>query len=146
MSGFLLVTCTLSAFLYFHARNRGLRPTVSRLFTTILKTLRVDSVIVMPLGVEIYAFDRSQFLIHVTTLQSDSILRWFTNEDLLILTLAIFAATTVLLRIAKMRSDRIGKIQATPGLHSTAHPISRVKLKRPNQPGAWRFLLFSWRF
>jgi hypothetical protein len=71
----------------------------SRTLITALKTLRVASVAVLPLGVEILLLDRSELFFYTTTFQGHyHFLTWFTNADLLGCCVGVAVFSTLLLR------------------------------------------------
>lgn len=61
---------------------------------SLAKTLRLISLSAMPLGLEILLFDAKEFGTHVSLIQqSQGILPWFSNEDLLVLSTSVFLVT-----------------------------------------------------
>lgn len=64
---------------------------------SILRAFEITSATILPLGFEIYYFDRSQFWIHASDIQVRArFLPWFTNADLLYLASGIFATTLLI--------------------------------------------------
>ena len=71
--------------------GRGLRRAV-------IKTVCFSSLVLMPLGIEVYLLDRGEFWIHVTNLQINlNIVPWFSNEDLLFVATGSFLLSLSLL-------------------------------------------------
>jgi len=65
------------------------------------KALQVVSLVIMPLGLEVYLFDRQAFLVHVATIQAgNSLLAGFTNADLLALSTIVCLTSSLYLRRA----------------------------------------------
>ena len=71
-------------------------------WTALLRSIEITSVSILPLGIEIYLYDRSQFNIHASDIQVKMGLAWFTNADLLYLTSTIVVAT-MLIEVFKRR-------------------------------------------
>jgi hypothetical protein len=63
---------------------------------SLLQTLQVVTLLLLPLEIEILVFDRSEFFIRVMQTQSDWSSGWFTNADLFSLLIGILAITTLL--------------------------------------------------
>jgi len=71
-----------SSFLLYLRRGAG------RAF---LKMLEIGSLSIMPLGIEIYFLDQSEFNIHASIIQVQTgFLPWFSNADVLYLAIATF--------------------------------------------------------
>ncbi|MDG6934734.1 MAG: hypothetical protein JRN68_08545 [Nitrososphaerota archaeon] len=74
-----------------------------------LNVAQVFSLALLPLGLEIFAFDHSEWNLHVTQFQADyGIFPWFTNADLFFVSTVMFVAVTLLkwspfLRITRER-------------------------------------------
>lgn len=82
----------LSATIFYMYAARGVR-------FAFLKGLQVVSLVIVPLGLEVYLFDRQAFLIHVATIQSgNGLLSAFTNADLLALSTVVGLASSLYLR------------------------------------------------
>lgn len=65
--------------------------------TRALAVSQLLSLTTMPLGVEILAFDRSEWYLHVTQFQADyNVIAWFTNADLFYSVVALFVASTLI--------------------------------------------------
>jgi len=83
----LLVIIFLSSVIYYSGNDW---------ISLLLKSVRVSSLSLIPLGVYIYVLDRQDFNLHVTTWQAYSnFLIWFTNEDLLIVATVLFLLSTL---------------------------------------------------
>ena len=66
----------------------------------LLRAAQILSLSVVPLGIEVFVFDRSEWQLAVTRFQVlYGVLPWFSNEDLLFVGIAGLAATTLLLRV-----------------------------------------------
>jgi len=62
------------------------------------KALQVVSLVITPLGLEVYLFDHQSFYVHVATIQSgNGLLAAFTNADLLALSTIVCIASTLYL-------------------------------------------------
>lgn len=60
------------------------------------KVAQVVSLALMPLGVEIFVFDNSEWNLHVTQFQATyNMLPWFTNADLFFVTITLFLTATL---------------------------------------------------
>jgi len=94
------------------------------------KMLQVASLSVMPLGLEVLAFDRREFWVHVSAAQvTTGFLTWFSNADLLGLSVAVFIISTVSLRRAsakdrRRRDDR--QRRGSSDLASPAQPLTKA--------------------
>jgi hypothetical protein len=87
----------------------------------LLRAFEITSLTILPLGLEIFFFDRPQFNIHASDIQVLAGLSWFTNADVLYLFSVILGTTLLveLLRRANRKSDR-GRGQ--PSDRSSAWP------------------------
>ncbi len=63
---------------------------------SLIRSIQVMSLSVLPLGLEIFFFDNAEFNLHVTTSQIGTMLVWFTNADLLYSSSAILLVTLAL--------------------------------------------------
>jgi hypothetical protein len=88
----LLLTTVVIAFLLGTRRGIGL---------AVARATQAGSLVVAPLGLEVYLFDRSEYNLHLTVVQQALGLAWFTNADLLYLSAIIFVSTTVLLFLSR---------------------------------------------
>lgn len=62
-----------------------------------VRMLQVGSLVVMPLGIEIYIFDRREFWIHASIAQvKTGFIPWFSNADVLFASIGVFFSATVL--------------------------------------------------
>ncbi len=78
---------------------------------------------ILPLGLEIYLYDRGQFNIHASDLQVKVGLAWFTNADILYLSSGVLAITFM---IEILRLQRKGVPQtSTPQTNEAAPMLSR---------------------
>lgn len=81
----LMISLSLLAF-----RRQGLR-------VAIVRTLQICSVSFLPLGIEIFFFDHSEWNLHVTEFQASyNLVPWFTNADLFFTMLLLFGTTALL--------------------------------------------------
>lgn len=73
----------------------------------LLRAFEITSLAILPLGLEIFFFDRSQFNTHASDIQTLEGLAWFTNADVLYLTSAILGMTLLVeaVRYTNRRSD-----------------------------------------
>lgn len=62
-----------------------------------LETIRIIALTSLPLGIEIYLFDRPEFNVRVTQVQSSWASGWFTNADLLYLSVAVVILSSIVL-------------------------------------------------
>ena len=85
----LICVVFVSTFLLFYRKGFAKR--------SIIRALQIGSLSVTPLGIEIYIFDRSEFFIHASFI-TERDLSWFSNADLLLLSIFVFVAATVLNR------------------------------------------------
>ena len=70
----------------------------------LLLSLQVAALLLAVLGSEIAIFDYREFYLHVTQVQvALDLLPWFSNADLLVSAVAIFATTSSLLRLRRLR-------------------------------------------
>jgi hypothetical protein len=83
---FTLATFVISLFL-FRWRGLGL---------SILRAMEITFATILPLGIEIYYFDRGQFNIHASDIQTKIGLAWFTNADVLYVSTAVLISTILL--------------------------------------------------
>jgi hypothetical protein len=60
---------------------------------SVLRALQVTSLAVLPLGLEIFFFDRPEFNVHASDIQVQAGLAWFTNADVLLLSSTILCVT-----------------------------------------------------
>ena len=88
----LLVTTIATTF--FLAVPRGIK-------LAVVRATQVGSLVMMPLGLEVYLFDRSEYGLHFTLAQQSFGLAWFTNADLLYLSTIVFVGTTALLFLSR---------------------------------------------
>lgn len=63
---------------------------------SLLQSLRVVALLLLPLEIEILFFDRAEFFIRVMQIQSDWTFGWFTNADLFCVVIATLCVTTFL--------------------------------------------------
>lgn len=83
-----LITITVASVLL---RYRGLG-----LGRRLLKVLQIVSLVMLPLGLEIFAFDNIEWNLHVAQFQDAyGIIPWFTNADLFFTSLFLFVLVTV---------------------------------------------------
>jgi hypothetical protein len=75
-----------------------------------LRAFEITSVAVLPLGIEIYFFDHGQFNIHASDIQVKLGLAWFTNAEVLYLSLSILVVT---LLIEVLRRERRKEVAPT---------------------------------
>lgn len=75
----------------------------------ILRALEITSVTILPLGLEIFLFDRFEFNTHASDIQVLTGTAWFTNADVLLLSSVILGAALV----AEL-SRRPGRTEITP--------------------------------
>jgi len=101
-----VIAFTLAIFLIslFHFRRRGLG-------VSLLRAFEITSSAVLPLGVEIYLYDRGQFNIHASDIQVKLHFAWFTNADVLYASLGILG---ICLLIEVLRHARRREIAAAP--------------------------------
>jgi len=95
---FTLAVFVLSLFLF---RKSGIR-------VALLRAFEITSLTILPLGLEIFFFDRFQFNTHASDIQVVAGLAWFTNADVLFFssaTLGILLLVEVV-RYANRKSDR----------------------------------------
>jgi hypothetical protein len=76
---FTLAVFLISMFLF---RSKGI-------WVSLLRAFEITSAAILPLGFEIYFYDRGQFNIHASDIQVKLGLAWFTNADALYLTSSI---------------------------------------------------------
>ncbi len=88
----LLLTTIVTAF--FLAVSGGIKLAVAR-------ATQAGSLVMMPLGLEVYLFDRSEYNLHFSMVQQFFGLTWFTNADLLYLSAIVFVGTTALLFLSR---------------------------------------------
>ncbi len=73
---------------------------------SLLKTIQITSLCVLPLGLEIYIWDRREFWIHAALIISYSpYTSWFSNADLLLLSGALLIVSTAGLLMKKSRMN-----------------------------------------
>ncbi len=84
----LLLTTIAAAF--FLAISAGIKLAIAR-------ATQAGSLVMMPLGLEVFLFDRSEYDLHFSLAQQSFGLTWFTNADLLYLSAIVFMGTTALL-------------------------------------------------
>lgn len=75
----------------------------------LLRALEITSVTILPLGLEIFFFDRFEFNTHASDIQVLTGTAWFTNADVLLLSSVILGAALV----AEL-SRRPGRTEITP--------------------------------
>lgn len=87
-SALLVAITAVSAFLRYRRLGLG---------GMLLKVAQVVSLIMLPLGLEIFAFDNLEWDLHVTQFQAAyGIIPWFTNADLFFTSLLLFVSATIL--------------------------------------------------
>jgi hypothetical protein len=94
---FTLATFVISLFLF---RSRGLG-------LSILRALEITSAAILPLGIEIYLYDRGQFNIHASDIQTKIGLAWFTNADVLYVSTAVFVSTILIEAIYRSKERKV---------------------------------------
>ena len=74
----------------------------------LLRGFEITSLTILPLGIEIFFFDRLQFNIHASDIQVLAGMAWFTSADVLFLTSAVLGMALLvdMIRYAKRRRDR----------------------------------------
>lgn len=71
-----------------------------------LRSIQVISLILIPLGLEIYVFDNSEFNMYIaSTISNNATLNWFTNADLLWTSLIVFAIVTAFNTAARLTKE-----------------------------------------
>jgi hypothetical protein len=73
----------------------------------LLRAFEITSLTILPLGLEIFFFDRFEFNIHASDIQVLAGMAWFTNADVLILSCAILGIALLVeaMRYANRKSD-----------------------------------------
>jgi len=77
-----LAIFAISGLLFFFGSRKGIA-------VSILRAVEITFLAIIPLGIEIYLFDRGQFNIHASDIQSKIGLAWFTNADVLYVSLGV---------------------------------------------------------
>jgi hypothetical protein len=75
---------------------------------------------ILPLGIEIYFFDRFQFNIHASDIQVKMGLAWFTNADVLYVS-TIVLISTILIEMIHRFKRRVPTHNFRNGLHRIEH-------------------------
>jgi hypothetical protein len=105
------LTILISVSIYRRFENRGTG-------TALLRVVQLTSLSLMPLGLEILLFDRSEFNLHVSHLQQDSgLFVWFTNADLLLVLLimvSVSSAALFLFQRTSVRSESMERSGKSP--------------------------------
>jgi hypothetical protein len=96
---------TTIAAAFFLGMPRGMKLAVAR-------ATQAGSLVMMPLGIEVYLFDRSEYNLHFSMALQSYGLTWFTNADLLYLSAVVFVGTTALLFLSRQH-HRIPQITLT---------------------------------
>ncbi len=94
---FTLATFVISLFLF---RRRGLG-------VSILRAVEITFAAIFPLGIEIYFFDRGQFNIHASDIQGKIGLAWFTNADVLYVSIAVLIFTILIEIVRRLKRREI---------------------------------------
>jgi hypothetical protein len=94
---FTLAVFVISIFLF---RKRGMG-------VALLRAFEITSLTILPLGLEIFFFDRLEFNIHASDIQVLAGTAWFTNADVLYLTSAILGVALLVeaMRYASRKND-----------------------------------------
>jgi len=74
---------------------------------SLLRAFEITSAAVLPLGFEIYFFDRGQFNIHASDIQMKLGLAWFTNADVLYITSFSLAITLLIEVLVHPKGSKI---------------------------------------
>jgi hypothetical protein len=77
----------------------------------LLRAFEITSLTILPLGLEIFFFDRFQFNTHASDIQVVAGLAWFTNADVLLFSSAILG---IILLVEVVRYAKIGKAVKGP--------------------------------
>lgn len=73
---------------------------------SILRAVEITFLVILPLGIEIYFFDRGQFNIHASDIQAKIGLAWFTNADVLYCSLAVLIVAVSIEITRRLENDR----------------------------------------
>ena len=92
---FTLATFAISLFLF---RSWGL-------LTAVLRAVELTLAAIIPLGIEIYLYDRGQFNIHASDIQVKWGFAWFTNADVLYVSSGVLALA-LFMEVMRLRKDR----------------------------------------
>lgn len=87
---------------------------------SLLRALQITSLALLPLGVEIYFFDRPEFNVHASDIQVQAGLAWFTNADVLLLSSTVLGAT---LAVELMRRTRAKSPEAEQAEQAVAYEV-----------------------
>jgi hypothetical protein len=116
----LVAAVFLLSFLLFYPKTK--------LSIALIRAFQITSTIILPLGIEIYLFDRSEFFVQSSVIQIFTMFSWFTNADLLCSCVLIqsFATTYQLVARAieknRMRKTR-SSFRAQLGNPSSSSPL-----------------------
>lgn len=91
----LVVAVFLLSFLFFYPKTK--------LSTALIRAFQITSTVTLPLGIEIYMFDRSEFFVQSSIIQISTMFSWFTNADLLYSCVLILSFTTGYQLVVKAR-------------------------------------------
>ena len=88
----------------------------------LLRAFEITSLTILPLGLEIFFFDRFQFNMHASDIQVLAGMAWFTNADVLYLSSAILGITLLVevMRYANRKSDH-GRDQSSDRFPALPH-------------------------
>lgn len=121
----LIAIVVLSSFLFYLERG---------LVIASINAIKFGSLSLIPLGLDIFIFDRPDWLNHVTTYQSEhNFAAWFNNAGLFTASVVVFIATSLItkdrwiMRIAKYFVERRRKM-LIPSLVAAASSITLIKM------------------
>ncbi|HYB04219.1 MAG TPA: hypothetical protein VED17_07145, partial [Nitrososphaerales archaeon] len=91
-------------------RSRGLR-------LSIVRAMEITSATILPLGIEIYLFDRGQFNIHASDIQTKVGLAWFTNADVLYVSTIVLVSTILIDAMFRSKGRKV---------RNTSSPLTEI--------------------